>query len=246
MAVMAKCGEQMEKIGWHVVLFGAVMIAVLLGIIWSTAEPGLCGIPIAAAALRDNQATWCFEFWLNRYQQLITGMLSLAAAILAALFVWKQIKTAEEQLKITAGFIEPEFWLTPDPDEYTDNDAVGKIVNHLLSCANQNRSTIELISIKLIEPSGVCLEVNGRIWREESGETNRPFKVNKIIPGTRPSASMVEKATIKVSFDGRVPPHLVINQTTRIKLELEYKIFTPSQRVSNQTISTDAQVLEAI
>jgi hypothetical protein len=64
------------------ILFGVVMTAVLL-VVGLHDAPGaiLCGL----------------DYWLNRYQTLLTGVLSVGAATVAAILLWRQIAEARRQ-----------------------------------------------------------------------------------------------------------------------------------------------------
>jgi hypothetical protein len=73
------------------VLFYGLMTVIGLVSLWQFGRPALC-----PEGLGGNQGPvardWCFEFWLNRYQSLLAGLLSLAAAGIAAWLVWRQFR----------------------------------------------------------------------------------------------------------------------------------------------------------
>lgn len=81
-------------------LFTVAISALAIFIGWASSDHGLCTIPIAKKAISGEDATWCWEFWLNRYQQFLTGILSLGAAAGAAWLVYRQIAKAHEQNEI--------------------------------------------------------------------------------------------------------------------------------------------------
>jgi hypothetical protein len=54
-----------------------------------------CHVPVGRAAIKATNSIGCFEFWLNRYQQLIAGILALVAAGVAAWLVWRQLRVMD-------------------------------------------------------------------------------------------------------------------------------------------------------
>jgi len=67
---------------------------ILVALAVSLLEPFACHVKIGADAVPE-EATKCFEFWLNRYQTLIGGVLTLIAGSFAYFAAQKQIKHAE-------------------------------------------------------------------------------------------------------------------------------------------------------
>ena len=71
---------------------------------WSSISPPLCEASVYTEALKQNQATWCFEFWANRYQIVIAGIITGAIAVVAASIAWRavlrQIASNEVGLRI--------------------------------------------------------------------------------------------------------------------------------------------------
>ncbi|MDZ5448890.1 hypothetical protein [Labrys sp. ZIDIC5] len=73
----------------------AVLIFIVLaGLLWHPANAALC--PPTDAMLKGNPALNCFDFWLNRYQTLLTGIFTLAAAAAAFFAVSVQIHHNEK------------------------------------------------------------------------------------------------------------------------------------------------------
>ncbi|TCR70541.1 hypothetical protein [Bosea sp. BK604] len=87
----------MKKILWLILIFVAgVGAAAVLSIVlaWGPAQFFGCG----GEKLQISPANGgCVEFWLNRYQQLISGWLSFILASLAAWIIWAQLRTMERQ-----------------------------------------------------------------------------------------------------------------------------------------------------
>jgi hypothetical protein len=79
------------------VAFYALVLAVAA---WSTVSPGLCESNLFASAVNAGQATWCFEFWLNRYQILLGAVVAVAAAWVAWWIGMRQLRSADEGLTI--------------------------------------------------------------------------------------------------------------------------------------------------
>ncbi len=66
------------------VVYGIVGAAAVVIGLWPVVSTTICNSGIVKSARAQGQATWCLEFWLNRYQILI----GLLIAILVALLVW--------------------------------------------------------------------------------------------------------------------------------------------------------------
>lgn len=52
--------------------------------------------PVACASKNSDSAN-CFDYWLNRYQTLVSGLFALGAALIGAVFLYKQISLADRQ-----------------------------------------------------------------------------------------------------------------------------------------------------
>jgi hypothetical protein len=84
-------------------------IAVLSLLIWSANR---CNLP----AIQEAAAAGCVEFWINRYQTLLSGLLAIMAAAIAATPVFRQLRESRRQsaaaaitpLRATARDIEDE------------------------------------------------------------------------------------------------------------------------------------------
>lgn len=77
-------------------LLGAFLVWVMgLGAWYELSEP-VCSIGVAKDAVNaTGKETWCFEFWLNRYQTALAAILALLAALGTAYVVRQQIKQAD-------------------------------------------------------------------------------------------------------------------------------------------------------
>jgi hypothetical protein len=73
----------------------AVLVFLAIIVIFAFADQGYC-TTTAAIAVGKDEAHSCFEYWLNRYQSLIGGMLALFGAYLAFSAVQKQIRQTEQ------------------------------------------------------------------------------------------------------------------------------------------------------
>ena len=62
------------------------------------AEPGACTATFGFGK-DETQAANCFEFWLNRYQTMVSGILALSAAVVAYLAARAQIRHAENLIE---------------------------------------------------------------------------------------------------------------------------------------------------
>jgi hypothetical protein len=71
----------------------AVALWQTVGVLW------LCKLPVFLTQERDNS---CLEFWLNRYQALVAAGAAVAAALLAARPVWRQLATLRAQTAAAA------------------------------------------------------------------------------------------------------------------------------------------------
>jgi hypothetical protein len=80
-------------------LAGVYGALALLGL-WSMASGPLCAADVFTRAQELDQAMWCFEFWLNRYQTGIASLLALAAALLATVIGRRQLRTSNVGLAI--------------------------------------------------------------------------------------------------------------------------------------------------
>lgn len=72
-------------------ILGAFLAWVLgYGAWYGLSEP-MCVIGVATDAITGDKRTWCFEFWLNRYQTGIAAILALLAAGVSVYFLRQQI-----------------------------------------------------------------------------------------------------------------------------------------------------------
>ncbi|MFC6792738.1 hypothetical protein ACFQE0_26160 [Methylobacterium komagatae] len=87
---------------WRFSSFLIFLFALLFAVPWATSDTGLCGIAIAQKAMTGEDATTCFEFWLNRYQTLVGTLIALSAALLALLPARGQLQEMRRQSAISA------------------------------------------------------------------------------------------------------------------------------------------------
>ena len=76
-------------------LFAGVMVILPLMFVASSVEPYVCGLKIVASEIEKGNAANCFEFWVNRYQTMVSGVTALSAAFVAYLAAKAQIRHAE-------------------------------------------------------------------------------------------------------------------------------------------------------
>ena len=72
-----------------------VVAAGVVGIF--TIRPSLCTADVFTHALHEHEATWCWEFWLNRYQTLAAAMLAFIVAAGTGGFIYLQWVEARRQ-----------------------------------------------------------------------------------------------------------------------------------------------------
>jgi hypothetical protein len=76
-------------------LFAGVMVILPLIFVASSIEPYACSLKIVSDDIQGQKAANCFEFWLNRYQTLVGGFLTVIAGSFAYFAAQKQINHAE-------------------------------------------------------------------------------------------------------------------------------------------------------
>ena len=86
-------GMKVEKWLKRLITVEFVVIVVFASSIsWA---PHACDLKIVPAEIKDSNAFVCFEFWLNRYQTMLSGLLALIAGSFAYFAARSQIKSAE-------------------------------------------------------------------------------------------------------------------------------------------------------
>jgi predicted nucleic acid-binding protein len=86
-----------KGVAW--VLWGMMALIFVLAAC-STLSPSVCDASVFTEALAKREATWCAEFWLNRYQVLLGATFAIAGAWAAWRIGMKQLRTANEGLAI--------------------------------------------------------------------------------------------------------------------------------------------------
>lgn len=66
---------------------------------WATSIDGFCGIEYVNN-LAHKEGTNCLEFFINRYQTLIIGILALAAAIVTVIVYYYQLREMQKQSRL--------------------------------------------------------------------------------------------------------------------------------------------------
>lgn len=136
----------MRSSEFHLWFFAAVIATVFGGGLLSQFSPDVCAFSEAGSGAHLGT---CAEFWVNRYQGLAGGLLTIVAAFIAGHFVLKQTEVAQKQLSVSLGDVPPVFWLERKPLPSSDPD----VRVYLLTCENINSRMIVIHSIELIEPA---------------------------------------------------------------------------------------------
>jgi hypothetical protein len=84
-----------EGQGWRL-LVGLFLATTVIVWAWSTARTGLCELATQTAARELKPVPSCLEFWLNRYQTLLTGILAFGSAAVTVGYLRKQVRQVEE------------------------------------------------------------------------------------------------------------------------------------------------------
>lgn len=82
---------------WDVASAIIIVLAVLLTLVMLLGMDDSCKSGFALADIRARKVASCGEFWLNRYQTLLTGILSASIATGAAILVLKQLREMNRQ-----------------------------------------------------------------------------------------------------------------------------------------------------
>ncbi len=83
------------KVDKWIWVFAGVMFILPLMFVASSIEPYACGLEIVSDDIKGGKAANCFEFWMNRYQTMVSGILALSAAGAAYWVARAQIRHAE-------------------------------------------------------------------------------------------------------------------------------------------------------
>jgi hypothetical protein len=213
----------------------AIFFTVVLGTVATVALidfSSVCAADVVTDALAKKGAFTCFEFWLNRYQTLLAGMIALFAAGLAFYAVRKQVTAAIEQVKVTAGLIAPDFWIQPASNSHPGH---GEIPDCILFCVNQNRRPIDITSIRMMKPGcdfAVAIPGGPILTQTTPGEVRMSWRV----PGTRPNAAAAHSCELRITFSGQIPEDAMEKGQTQIALEVGYTVLAPEPRLNIQSV----------
>lgn len=187
-------------------LFLIGLAALLAALTWGTSDAGPCSLPIAVAATTGKEATSCAEFWLNRYQTLLSAALAFATAIVAAALLWEQLRANRLQANAALGNLEPEFsidWA------FNIGSSEGQLDDAILRIQNLNRAPITLRRVRLVRPiAAMALHEP-----EDARGSSPPISVQKIsesdvrlnrwIPGRDPAGgAAIEVIQIVLGEEG--------------------------------------------
>ena len=84
----------MQSRRWGLWAWSVTAPVILVAALVMGAEPGACTATFGFGK-DEIQAANCFEFWLNRYQTMVSGLLALSAAVVAYSAARAQIRHAE-------------------------------------------------------------------------------------------------------------------------------------------------------
>jgi hypothetical protein len=189
-----------------------------------------------SAAVKGNEAAGCFDFWLARYQTITTGALSLAAAILAASMLWRQIKVSESQANVMAGLIEPDFWAVPISGMIKLYDHP-ELCGFEVHCINHGRRIIELTAIAIVRPAIASCDVRWGGVRLVDEQDDGSMKLRIRIPGSRPSAPEATEfgeLMVLVRFAD-------LAETYPVECEIRYRVFASDVTYCRRTITFDPE-----
>lgn len=103
----------MRKIVLDWRFWAAVVITLLAITLWLAYQGDLtCRIPRKRAQLEISKANSCFEFWVSRYQQSWTSLLTVLGALFAAWLAWISVSKQADQQARANWISEMTFWQT--------------------------------------------------------------------------------------------------------------------------------------
>lgn len=187
-------------------LFLVGLFALLVALTWGTSDAGPCSLPIAVSAMAGDQATTCLEFWLNRYQTLLSAALAFATAALAAALLWEQLRANRLQADAALGNIPPEFSI-----DWALNigSSEGQLDDAILRIQNFNRAPITLRRVRLVRPVAAMALHEPEDARGASPEisvekiSECDVRLNRWIPGRDPAGgAAIEVIQIVLGEEG--------------------------------------------
>jgi hypothetical protein len=178
-----------------------------------------CDSALVKDALARHLASACWEFWLNRYQTTIVGLVGVAAALIAAFFVWRQLREARRQTAIALGDLSPDFILRED-DKYFSCAVFELLV------VNQNRRPIEIRYMKVISHKNIVVSIlPGPGVRPFGYDRLRRLLIKCAIPGTWPGGPAPNQITISGTFSDIVKtPKDHVVKADNVVIEIGYEI----------------------
>lgn len=214
---------------WRFSTFLLALFALLIGFSVAPISETMCSSSFVLDVLSQHNkdgAANCFDFWLNRYQGLIGAVISLAAIVAAWIAVQAQIKVANTQAAIAMGDVPPDFFLWGA--ELNPLTGISTIEIHI---NNNNRLAIHIDRIHVDVPSDIVFitmerrqgDKDRHIWfsRQPTG-----YGLSEFIEGTRPSASEVTQAVIRLKpifVPKRLPREQLLFQYVKLKIRYSYK-----------------------
>jgi hypothetical protein len=218
----------MSSFGRRLAVLAAVLPLALIALAIETGNIDLCSPAEAAGPLKPGDPAACFiEFWLNRYQTMISAFVALFAAFVAANPSWRQ-------LAVLTGDVPPDFWvdwsLEPGSGE-------GQLENALLKVLNRNRRAMRIRRIRLVEPLEIPIWIfepapglHRHDERRQIPGTNadpgtgpRTWNIDYHVPGRDAGGSDRPEATLIVMF-GDEADRTRAGQSERVRFEIEYDL----------------------
>lgn len=169
----------------------------------------------------------CFEFWLYRYQTLLSAFVAVFAAGLAWVAVQKQVEVARNQVSVAIGDIEPDFLLQGQPAA-----PYCGVSSLLLMVKNNHRHAVQVKSVTVLTPGFDITHVE---YRLEPG-TLRPLLTQR--SGNR--------YDFEIAIDGTKPAAPEVNQADifmRTKISNENAVWSSNFRIENCRVSVKYMVL---
>ncbi|MCJ2115943.1 hypothetical protein MKK65_04935 [Methylobacterium sp. J-001] len=180
--------------------FSTFLLMLLAMLIWFSIAPineTMCSSEYVLGVLRDHtkdSALNCFDFWLNRYQTLLSGVLALASAIIAAILLQRQLTANRMQVAAAIGDLDPDFFLEWDT---SFDGGSGDLEDGILRIQNYNRRPISLRRIEMMCPRAAFIPAELNIGSEGARKLRveqidgSTFAFNRWIEGRDPVGGAV-------------------------------------------------------
>jgi hypothetical protein len=182
----------------------------------------VCDLVVVQRAIAEGQAAGCAEFWLNRYQTLLSGLLALASAIIAAILLQRQLAANRLQVAAATGDLDPDFFLEWDT---SFDGSAGDLEDGILRIQNYNRRPISLRKIQVVSPRAGFIPAEFEIGKDGAkgirveqidGST---FVFNRWIQGRDPVGGAVADVLRLMITDGGDPALSGTDQPVHVRVD---------------------------